>query len=219
MKYTGDNSFGGENYWAKADDPITFYAVNSWNDILFQQPDKNDDYYGTMYCTEDYSESCSIAEKGPWECTDSSSICQNPPTYAPIATSDNPTTDPTINPITLSPSIAPSSLKPTNAPNIRTIPTINPTKTTTQGRNGDSAENKPKTTKSNATTIDINNNIDDDNNLKDFISKYSHYIPFIAIALSLCCLCICFEACYCYRKRKRKEKYEKAAKTRYTMYF
>merc|ERR1712154_615629 len=75
-------------------------------------------YGGTMYCTTsiltgDYSNNCSIPSKGPWECTDLSSVCQPPTT--------SPTTDPTAD--------------PANNPTVQ--PTSNPTDDSTEKDNGD----------------------------------------------------------------------------------
>ena len=118
----GDGSVGGES-----DSPSTFYAVNSWDDIEFYTPTKYNDYAGTMFCTADFSESCAILDlngnSGAWECTDSNSICQNPPTPAPSRNpSTSPTPAPTSNP-TAYPSIDPTTT-PTPAPT--STPTSDP---------------------------------------------------------------------------------------------
>eukprot|EP01084_Bolivina_argentea_P182645 315282_1 len=110
----GDNSIGG-----------TFYAVNSWNDIQFDTPNKHAYFAGNMYCTTgilsgDYSNNCIIPDNGPWQCTNSNSICQNPPTSSPITS----TIDTHIS--THTPTIS-----PTEPPTTTEIPTISPTKNPT----------------------------------------------------------------------------------------
>ena len=73
----------------------SLYAVNSWDDVEFITPKRCFDDWQTsissMYCTEDYSASCSfplVSEDGSmsyqWQCADSSSRCYvEQPTAAP----------------------------------------------------------------------------------------------------------------------------------------
>eukprot|EP01084_Bolivina_argentea_P118890 210887_1 len=109
----GDNSLGS---WDS--ETITFYAINSWNDIQFQDTLKDNYYAGKMYCTTDYSHNCDISSCCGWQCNPTSALCQNPPTLAPTF---NPSITPTKFP-TKSPTITTS---PTKFPSL--MPTITPT--------------------------------------------------------------------------------------------
>ena len=95
--------------------PDKMYAVNSWDDIRLITPNKTDWSNGTMYCTEDYSESCHFGGNNKWQCDNSSSTCHT--------VTAAPTTDPTAEP----------TVDPTNVP---TSPSIEPTMVPTAGPTG-----------------------------------------------------------------------------------
>eukprot|EP01084_Bolivina_argentea_P301305 519766_1 len=57
---TGNGQFGGDILFQ-----MTFYAVNSWNDIDLTNVSTTD-IYGTMYCSDDFSESCDFEDS--WSC-------------------------------------------------------------------------------------------------------------------------------------------------------
>eukprot|EP01084_Bolivina_argentea_P276061 470935_1 len=124
----GDASFGGE----QGEVMCHIYAINSWNDIEWRQPNKNDDYYCTMHCTPDYSKTCVVPTNGPWQCSNSNSVCADYITPQPTPLTQNPTTNqptliPTQNPITNQPTYNPTkypTINPTNNPTI--YPTNNP---------------------------------------------------------------------------------------------
>ena len=69
------------------------YAVNSWDDILFNTPNKRiwdcGDEDCTMYCDGNFDKSC-VFSNG-WKCDDTSSYCYEPTKY--------PTGLPTPNPV------------------------------------------------------------------------------------------------------------------------
>lgn len=107
---TIEGSTAGLRGWLSTpyvDAPLTFYAVNSWDEIEFNTPSKNDYYYGTMHCGPSYESSCSIDDtNNEWQCKSSSNACyvtSHPTTSAPSAV---PTMTPSA--LTLSPSKSPS---------------------------------------------------------------------------------------------------------------
>eukprot|EP01084_Bolivina_argentea_P061534 112471_1 len=113
----GDNAMGG-----KHEPYMQFYAINGWNDIDFSGYTGSSNRRGTMHCTNDYSQSCSIDSNSVtpyWTCTNENNICMHPPT-------PQPTTMPTITP-TNSPTNIPTKMPtktPTEMPSI--FPTIPP---------------------------------------------------------------------------------------------
>ena len=167
-----------------------------------------------MYCTEDYSESCSIDKCCAWECSDSNDICQNPPTYAPTI---NPNMNPTDMPSVIS--YITTSKQPTMSPagSAPVLPSITPVGSTTysptDADSGDSGENIPETTQNYGSRGVKPASQTEGNDISSFLSKHSEFLPFIIIGVIVVCCLITFECCYCYRKRQRK-KY-RAAKTRY----
>ena len=69
--FPGNNALGGTSSAAMA-----IYAVNSWADVRFNTNSKSSSFVGTMYCTADFSASCSIdSALNEWQCGDTPSEC------------------------------------------------------------------------------------------------------------------------------------------------
>eukprot|EP01084_Bolivina_argentea_P081188 147048_1 len=117
----GDSSFGT---WDTDGNPMRLYAKYGFKDLDITA-ETDSDTLGMMYCTNDYTVSCSIDESD-WSCANNGDLtCENPPTHSPTQT-------PTIFPSD-SPSKYPShipSISPTNNPLISpTSQTIQPSYT------------------------------------------------------------------------------------------
>ena len=92
LRHPERNEFGGDS-----EDPLTIYAQNGFLDL--NMTGSNSSYrYGTVYCTDDYTESCNINQAAnawdAWSCdTNGASTCNTG-----IVTTTTPTFEPTLNP-------------------------------------------------------------------------------------------------------------------------
>eukprot|EP01083_Nonionella_stella_P189236 699383_1 len=138
--FTGDSTYG----WALGSLCVRVYAVGGFNDVDIQVTESQyaTSGCGYMYCTESYSQSCSIDRKRSssesWQCS-SSTYCNNPPTHTPQHTpypTSNPSQNPTANPTISNPTFGPT-FRPTFVPTVSpsaepsSEPSTGPTQRTT----------------------------------------------------------------------------------------
>eukprot|EP01084_Bolivina_argentea_P103667 185651_1 len=150
----GDNSMGGI-----VSNPITFYAVNGWDDITFTASTSN--RYGTMHCKNDYSSNCSIASgsgSGAWTCDASGDLTCNflptsdPTTAIPATATPTTATPTTSNPTTSQPTAIPTQHPTTSDPTTHEPTTSYPTTLTPSSTPTTSIPTTPTPTTSNPTT-------------------------------------------------------------------
>merc|ERR1711971_1218820 len=197
---------------------MTLYAVNSWQDIDFVDATSKTYYYsGTMYCTDDYDESCDIDDLSPysWQCKYTTDVCYNTTAHTTKAPTFDPTASPTMMP-TPAPTNVPSSgptedpsSDPTTQPSF--VPSNDPTAAPTE-RPTDSPTNSPvidgraETTSEEQTTIESEA---DTVSLTEQGDNIYRTLFLIAVGVGLCA-CILLGVVIVYR-RKRPQSFTHAA--------